>query len=67
MMTKTERNKIKDAIWFLTAAEVDGGDFNKGMDMLCEVAGLPYTKLTEGKAVSLFGILAKPAEGGEGR
>lgn len=58
-MTKAERAKIKEAIWFLTAAENEGGDYNKGLDILCEVAGLPYTKLGEGKVISIFGLLAR--------
>lgn len=39
-MTKREREQIKKAIRYIHSDEGSGGDYHKGMDILCRLAGL---------------------------
>lgn len=36
-MTKRERKLILKAMWYIHTGEEDGGDYNAGMDILCDL------------------------------
>ena len=58
-MTKAERLQLKEAIRLIHSAESNGGNYDKGMRILCGLAGYKVAPLPEGRAVPLWEILSK--------
>jgi hypothetical protein len=59
-MTKRERIKLTEAIRLIHANEEDGGDYHKGMSILCELAGLrfPSGEVEDVRTMSIYEAMA---------